>query len=363
MTPSPPLLRRITPRTVDEIECVLSVLLAIAIAHWLNATHVSWAAYAGYMVMRGHIAETLSRGLTRIVGTVAGGLSALLLAPYLIDSIPLATSALLLVGTGTLYGALTAKRAYGWLFLGLTFAMVVLDKMERPDITLASFVGTRIAETVAGTLACVIISLLSALTLRRIWPAPATSPAPAISWHPGALRYALQGGIALVLLVLVGTRFDLPALAQSAVTIMAVLLVPAAGLDAAAVTPVRERMRLRFLGCIAGAAVSGAVLLLAAGSAPVLIFGTVAGIALGRHVENGTSRYRYAGVQFSLAILVILVPDSYAGATIEPGYERLFGILIGMALLEPILILSHWLIPHRTRESSVRPGASGSSDL
>lgn len=40
------------PRLVDELECVLSVLLAIAFAHALEVRHVGWAAFSGYMVMR-----------------------------------------------------------------------------------------------------------------------------------------------------------------------------------------------------------------------------------------------------------------------------------------------------------------------
>jgi hypothetical protein len=58
-------------RLVDELECALSVLLAILFAHMLHAANVSWAAYSGYMVMRGHVAESALRGVLRILGTCA----------------------------------------------------------------------------------------------------------------------------------------------------------------------------------------------------------------------------------------------------------------------------------------------------
>ncbi|HEX7874233.1 MAG TPA: FUSC family protein [Sphingobium sp.] len=363
MTVVPPRFLSPTARTVDEIECVLSVLLAIGMAHWLNATHVSWAAYAGYMVMRGHVMETLSRGSLRIVGTIVGALVALAATPFLLHNAALAALALFAVGAGSLYAALTATRAYAWLFYGLTFAMVVLDKLEKPTIPLRAFVETRILENVAGTVACMAISLLSTLTLRRLWPATPTPAAPVVRWHPDAFRHAMQGGIALALLVVLGTRFDFPAMAQSAITIMAVLLVPASGLSAGSVVPVRQRLRHRFLGCIAGAALSALVLLIAQGSAPVLVGGTVIGIAVGRHIENGTGRYRYAGMQFTLALLVILVPDNYAGASIEPGYERLLGILIGMALTEPVLLLWQWLTPERFRAKADEAIGGSAGDL
>ena len=131
---------------------MLSVLLAIVFAHLAGATNVSWAAFAGYMVMRGLAAETLVRGLLRIVGTVIGGLLALVVTPLLVPKPLLVTAGLTLVGAGSLYPALTAKRAYAWLFLGLTFIMVLLDKFAHPAIALDRFVSTRIVETMQEAL-------------------------------------------------------------------------------------------------------------------------------------------------------------------------------------------------------------------
>ena len=74
------------PRMIDELECACSVLLAILISHQIGAENVGWAAFSGYMVMRGHIGETVQRGALRITGTIAGGLLALatisLIAPH-----------------------------------------------------------------------------------------------------------------------------------------------------------------------------------------------------------------------------------------------------------------------------------------
>jgi len=61
--------------------------------------------------------------------------------------------------------------------LSFIFVMVMLDKLEDPGITTASYVATRMLEVTAGTAACVIVSTVSAVTLRRVWPAERT-PAP-----------------------------------------------------------------------------------------------------------------------------------------------------------------------------------------
>src|SRR6201986_5099105 len=72
-------------RLVDELECSLSVLLAILFAHLLGAANVSWAAYSGYMVMRGHVAESALRGVLRILGTCAGAGFAIVVTPLVLD--------------------------------------------------------------------------------------------------------------------------------------------------------------------------------------------------------------------------------------------------------------------------------------
>ncbi len=351
---------RIDARTIDEAEVVASVLLAILFAHLLHAANVSWAAFSGYMVMRGHADETVVRGILRIVGTVVGGLLALVVTPWLLPFWPAQAIALAAVCTVSLYGAITAKRAYAWLFFGLTFVMVVLDKVEHPAHPLLGFVETRVLEVVAGTVACMVVSLASTLTLRRRWPATRAKPL-AGGWHPPALRHAAQGAAALVLLSGLSQFLELPALAQSAITIMAVMLVPVSSLGAAGFGLVNRRILYRFIGCSAGAILAALFLFAARGWAPVLILGTILGVAIGRHIENSGKPIAYVGTQFVLAILIILVPDSYAQAHLAPGWERLAGIFIGMAVLEPVLLIWHFADPRRPKR--VEPEAGTLGDL
>lgn len=351
--------RRIDARTIDATECVVSVLLAILVAHRIGATNVSWAAFSGYMVMRGHVGETVQRGVLRIVGTLAGGLLALVTIPLVVPHWPLAALGILVIGTATLYMAITARRAYAWLFVGLTFAMVLYDTLHDPAIPLAAFVRTRILETTAGTLSCVGVSLLSAVTLRRLWPGARNAAVGIDGWSRPAFRHAAQGGVALALLVMVSAWFDVPALAGGAITIMAVMLVPLSGIGASGFVPVSWRLFYRFVGGLAGAGFAAAFLFAAHGAAPVLILATALGVALGRRVENGDHAHRYAGTQFTLAVLVTLVPDSYTGAAITPGLERLAGTLVGMAVIEPVLLAWHLLAPGRRERVMAEQGEIG----
>ena len=100
---------------------------------------------------------------------------------------------------------------------------------------------------------------------------------------------------------------------------------------------------------------AGAIVILAQGSAPVLIAGTCLGVLIGRHIENGATRLTYLGLQFTLAILVVLVPDSYADANVGPALDRLLSIFVGMAVLEPVLLVWHAL----ARRLGQEPAPSG----
>jgi uncharacterized membrane protein YedE/YeeE len=142
-----------------------------------------------------------------------------------------------------------------------------------------------------------------------------------------------------------GRLAHVPELAQSSVTILAAMLVPVTGIGASGLVPVSWRLLYRVIGCLAGAALAAAFLFAADGSAPVLIAGTLIGVAIGRHIENGKSSVAYVGTQFTLAILVTLVPDTYADAQIGPALVRMTGILIGTALLMPVLGAWHLLAP------------------
>ena len=307
--------------------------------------------------MRGHAADTLQRGLLRIAGTIVGGALAFFVVPLLAGTLALRAAGLFVVGTATIYMALTARHAYAWLISGLTFIMVLLDKVEHPHVELTDFVKTRLIENATGTGVCVLVSLASTLTLRRWWPAPRMRAAEPLGWHRHAFRHAAQGGVAAALLIAMASLLPLPALSQSAIAIVAVMLVPTADLRASTLSPVTNRLFYRFVGCIAGGVFGGVFVLLASGAVIVLMAATALGVAAGRYWESGSPAHRYAGTQFTFAVLITLVPDNFAQATAGPGWDRLLAVFIGMAVVEPVLIASHALTRLRLSVKPSQPGA------
>ena len=340
------------PRMIDAIACVTSVMLAIVLAHGIGARMVGWAAFTAFVLMRGSPRETMVRGVLRIVGTVLGAGLALVLVPMAARSLPLSMASAALVGGLGLYGMLTAKRAYAWLLFGLTFEMILLDKLENPSLDTIDFARTRLLEVGAGTIACVAVSLAIAWLTRQQADSVPLVTSPRMRWHPVAARHAAQAGLAIALLPLLHRFTGIPQLAQAGVTIIAVMIVPVSGLGGSGLVPVSRRLLHRAIGCLSGGAMAIAVLMVAQGSVPVLVAGTCLGIWIGRHMETGSTRAPYVGLQFTLAILVVLVPDNFAQVSIVPGLQRLLSIAVGMALLEPVLLTWHALAPLRHQSES-----------
>lgn len=340
-------------RMADEIECVASVLLAILIAHLIGAQMIAWAAFTAFVLMKGPIGETILRATLRMIGTFLGATLAIWferLSSGALWQVMLVTA---LVGGIGLFGMLTARRAYAWLLFGLTFIMIVLDRLEQPALDIEGLALTRVLEVGAGTFACLIVSVISTLTTRRLWPVPAAKPSLPAGWHPDAVRHAALAAVAVGLIPLIHHYFGIVELAQTGVTIVAVMIVPVAGLGSSGLKPVSLRLWQRSLGCLCGGMAAFAVLLLSQGSVPVLIFGTCIGIIIGRHIENGSARNAYVGLQFTLAVLIVLVPDDYTNVSIGPGLERLISVFVGMAILLPILVAGHFLQTVRAPAGSV----------
>jgi uncharacterized membrane protein YccC len=242
----------LAPRLVDEAECVASVLLAIALAHLTGATHVSWAAFTGYMVMRGQASETLRRAILRIIGTAVGALLCLGVLQTAGHSMIVLGLAMALVGTISLYGAITARYAYAWLFLGLTFAMMLYDRVAMPAADPRTFAVMRMIETLAGTAACVSVSLLGLDAAAPLARDP-RAQAQGVGWRPDAMIHGARGGVALALLLGLATIYDLPALVSGSITIMAVMLIPVTAVDGPnGLRQVSRRLWHRLLGCLAG---------------------------------------------------------------------------------------------------------------
>ncbi|WP_392560098.1 FUSC family protein [Orbus mooreae] len=323
-------------RFIDEFEVILSVFLAIFLAHQMNATNVGWAAFSGYMVMRSHVIDTLIRGSLRFLGTIIGALLAYITAYFFGDGLFFITLAMALTAGVALYFAITSKYNYAWLFFGITYIMVSVDALGNPFSQVQTFVTTRLVEVFAGITASMIVSLISNLVKPKLKLKPAKVGLSNVAKFSMCEKYtiihSLRAMISLATLPFLEHFFDLQYLAQTAITCFVVLTVPLSSINNAKV--VSKRNFHRFLGCLSGGML--ALLFLPFYQINLLIAGLILafGILIGRQIENSGQSFSYIGTQFVLVYLVVMVPDSLASTSVEPGIARLLGVVIGIILVE-----------------------------
>lgn len=365
-------------RALFGIEALLSVALAVAVAHALHLTHTWWAALSGFAVMQTAFAASLQRAAYRIVGTIAGALLGTVAGPW-IGTVPwLFVPAMAAIGAVTVYNVNASRWAYAWMLGGITALLVMCE--ARTALALqptAEFATLRVAEVVIGTLACVVVATLfhwgekayeqrflraekagpaqaaAAATACDAGVAPADPPlqpaaatdaaataamaaaavAPAVTAPAIRRLLAVQAALAVALIAACVQFLRLPGYEQAMVTAIAVLMLPA-GLQPDTVhKPMVEKMAQRAIGCLLAGAIALALLPLMRGQ-PVLGLLTLAvGIWLGCHVQTGKEGASYVGRQFTIAFLMVFVQDHHWSADALPALLRLAGICAGMAAL------------------------------
>jgi uncharacterized membrane protein YccC len=340
------------PRAKEGLKAVLSVLLAVSVATVLNLDDLSWAAFSGYMVMRGSAAETIPRGLMRIAGTCGGALLGLLLAPQASDNPALLMMFLFILSWIGIFQSLATKYSYAWVFFGLTAGLVLIEALESPA-SVVHFAATRVAEVTVGTCACLFVaSLLSDAPIDDEKRAGARAWCGRLrelldeAWlqtHWPLIEHSTRGALAVALLPLVWRWFGIEDFLQTAVTSYIVMIVPSTIVWEHRHQTIYERMAHRTLGCLLGSAAALLCVHLFGTDLPAMLLTLAGGVWLGYSIQTGREGISYLGTQFTLGMLITLVQGPGPITDVAPALERLLGIFIGSAMLYLLILI--WPLP------------------
>lgn len=289
------------------------------------------------MVMRADVTVTIPRRLMRIAGTTGGALTGLLLAPAVADAPLLMMAALFAVCWIGTFQAMASRYSYAWVFFGLTAGLVLTDAFGAPG-TVLHFAGTRVAEIVVGTCACMLVASLFAEDAPAGAAMRGGEPRRCMGedWlreHWPLVTHSTRAAIAVGLLPLVWRWLEIQDFTQTAVRSYVIMIVPAAIVRERHHNTIYERMAHRTLGCLLGSCTAIACLSVFSNDLPAAVLTLCAGIWVGNHIQSGREGIGYLGTQFVLGFLVTFVQGPAPVARILPGLERLAGVLIGSAML------------------------------
>jgi uncharacterized membrane protein YccC len=317
----------------------LSVATSTTAALTLHLDEVWWAAISGLMSIQATFPASLQKACLRIVGTMAGALAAVLLAPWLAyDHVALCLFLMTVTTVGTI-GAQVSPHGYAWLFTAITFDLIVLMSLDRPPLAF-NFAIYRTTEVVIGSLSAVVIALL-------LGPdEPGTTAVQPPGWSDllserwPVVLHAIRSGVTVALIPLVWSWFELVDFSQMAVTVAVVMAVPILSdhpVDQGRLIINRSLQRL--IGCFLGGLTALACLGIPPTEFLPFISILCAGIYVATYLQGSERGVAYVGTQAALVFIITLVQGFGPPTSIWSGIDRLGGMMGGLLILLFVSVL------------------------
>jgi uncharacterized membrane protein YccC len=318
----------------------LAVAVATVAALELRVSATWWAAISGFLSTQATAPASVARGALRITGTASGAALAALLSPWLVEDVVALSLVLLVVSTLGVLGLLVSGHGYAWLLVAITADMVLLAALGDP-LSAVDVACNRTVEVTIGTVSAILVVLVLAPDAEIVLPpaAPGWSDLLGAQWP--AMQHALRAGIGVMLVPLVWNWLELPSLSQTAITVAAVMAVPALADDAAAnQQKIMERSIHRILGCLLGGIAGLVCLALSVDTFAIWLLMLTAGIWVAAHVQGTQRGIGYVGTQGAMVFIPMLVQGEGPPNSILQGIERFAGIMGGLLILLTVSFLT-----------------------
>jgi uncharacterized membrane protein YccC len=328
---------------ITALACWLAALLAFA----LHLDNPWWAAISAWVVANPERHALFEKAANRILGTVIGCAASYWLTQWIESRPVLQTAAMFGMAAAGVYGRFRSAHSYAWIIGAVGGLSILATSLQTPG-QIFHFAIFRGSEVICGVVAATFVELL-------LYPkkAPATpadkSSAPTMD-RPTALRLAMIGGVAVMLIPILWSWLNLPSLAQIVVTCLVVL-----DRDGAAT---HFRGLQRVMGCLAGGACGLLTIRLGPDSFLIWSVMLVAGVFLFSLIHHGGSRWAYVGTQGGVAFILALVTGVGPPESIMPAVNRIAGMLCGVGILLCVcLVFGHaaWG-PSQTQRSTKTTG-------
>ncbi|MCW5704431.1 MAG: FUSC family protein [Bradyrhizobium sp.] len=318
---------------------VLAVILSVIVALWLRLDAPWWAAISAFVSLQATAPSSIARGMLRIAGTAAGAALAVLIMSKLAEDTVAISLVLFVASAVGVLGLQVSNHGYAWLLGAATVDMVLLSAIADPTSTL-EVACSRTAEVTVGAMAAMLVSIL-------LTPAAGINAAPAA--RPGwgdllgaqwpATQHAVRAGIGVMLVPWVWYWLELPSLAQSAVTIAAVMAVQSvSGDEEADRRQVEARATHRIFGCFAGGIAGLAALSLSFESFLPWLTTLAAGVWLCAHVQTSQRGISYVGTQAAVVFITMMIQQWGPPTGLSAGIERFVGITGGLLVVTAVTV-------------------------
>jgi uncharacterized membrane protein YccC len=326
-------LRPTGPHARQAVLPGLVVVLATLAACALHLPNPWWAAMSGFITTQATRQGAVRKGALRLIGTVAGAAAALAAVDWLTYDPALCCLALFAVTAVGMLGVVVSRHGYAWQMGAITFAIIVLLALDDPEGAFATAVF-RATEVTVGVTAAVLAALLLAPDGEAAPAAPAPGWTDLLGRQWPAVLHAVRSGIAVAVLPIAWSWFDLPALTSMTMTVVSILaapVLPTHPLDDAA--RIIDKSVKRLLGCCVGGGLAVVLLAWPLDSLPAWLAALFAGVWLSGWLESSPRGIGYVGIQAGMAFVIVLVQGQGPPTSLIPALNRFAGIMLGLVIL------------------------------
>jgi uncharacterized membrane protein YccC len=332
------------PRAHRATMAAAAVALAVPIGCAMNLPDVWWAAISAVISTMPTRPASVEKGLLRLVGTAAGASLAYALIGWIAYDHVACCLALFAVSSIGLLGMAVSPHGYAWMFLGVTFTLVVLVSLNDPAQAF-SIAIYRTLEVCVGITCAILVATLLAPDANAVGATPAAPP----GWHDlfgaqwPAVTYALRSGIVIAAMPVIWNTLYLPGVVTMAVTVAAVMAVPQLpGHTLDDPSRLTAKAAYRLLGCFVGGIAGLAVIVLSPTVLVLWLALLCCGVWFFVWLQDSPTGAGYVGTQAAVVYIVTLVQGEGPPLSILPGIDRFAGIVFGVVTL---LLLTALLRP------------------
>jgi uncharacterized membrane protein YccC len=321
------------PRARVAVAAALAVGVALILALALHLQDVYWAGISAFVCMQSNQPQSLRKGVHRMIGTASGAARALILFPPIAYDHAATMLLLFCAAAIAIAGSLVSRYSYAWLLGGITTVMVVLGAIDDPTqaLNIAFF---RSSEIFLGTSVALAIA-------KWLLPAAAKELPLGLGWvsvfdpQSVVLGHAFRAGLGVSLVPVVWRIFELPNLSQMAISIGAVMAVPALSDSSEGNRrAVADRSLQRMIGCVIGGCLGLGVLTMAwAAYFPLWLLILMVGAAVGVQFETGRHGVKILAIQAEVALILTLTQGWGPAVSLLPAIDRVVGMLGAVFLL------------------------------
>jgi uncharacterized membrane protein YccC len=197
---------------VTALACWLATLLAFA----LRLDNPWWAAISAWVVINPERHALLDKAANRILGTIIGCVASYWLTLWVESRPVLQTAAMFVMAAVGVYGRFRSAYSYAWIIGAVGGLAILATSLQTPG-QIFHFALFRASEVICGVVAATFMELL--LYRRGALAKPAGKPGASTMGRPAALRLALIGGVAVMLIPILWSWLNLPSLAQIVITV------------------------------------------------------------------------------------------------------------------------------------------------